>query len=47
MDTAIELATIATSYSVSEEGRQSAIIMSDLLEVLFSSNYSLSATAKE
>ncbi len=47
MDTAIELVTIATSYSVSKEGRQSAIIMSDLLDDLFCGDDLLSSTAKE
>ena len=46
MNTAIELVTIATSYSVSKEGVRSAIISSDLLDDLFSGDDSLSATAK-
>ena len=47
MDTAIKLATIAASYSVSKEGVQNAIISPDLLDDLFSGDYSLSATTKE
>ena len=47
MDTAIKLATIAASYSVSKEGVQNAIIGSDLLLDLYNGNYSLSATTKE
>ena len=47
MDTAIKLATIAASYSVSKEGVQNAIISSDLLDDLFSGDYSLSAITKE
>ena len=47
MDTAIKLATIAASYSVSKEGVQNAIIGSGLLLDLYNGNYSLSATTKE
>ena len=47
MDTAIKLATIAASYSVSKEGVQNAIISPDLLDDLFSGDYSLSATTKQ
>ena len=47
MDTAIQLATIAASYSVSKEGVQNAIISPDLLEDLFSGDYALSAITKE
>ena len=47
MDTAIKLATIAASYSVSKEGVQNAIISPDLLDDLFSGDYSLSAITKE
>ena len=47
MNTAIELTTIAAAYSVSKEGVQSTIISSDLLDNLFSGDYSLSATVKE
>lgn len=47
MDTAIKLATIAASYSVSKEGVQNAIISPDLLEDLFKGDYSLSVTPKE
>lgn len=47
MDTAIKLATIAASYSVSKEGVQNAIISPDLLEDLYKGDYSLSVTPKE
>ena len=47
MDTAIKLATIAASYSVSKEGVQNAIIDSDILLDLYNGDYSLSATTKE
>ena len=47
MDTAIRLATLAASYSVSKEGVQNAIISSDLLEDLYNGEYSLSATEKQ
>lgn len=47
MDTSIKLATIAASYSVSKEGVQNAIISPDLLDDLFSGDYSLSAITKE
>lgn len=47
MDSAIKLATIAASYSVSKEGVQNAIIGSDLLLDLYNGRYSLSATVKE
>ena len=47
MYTAIKLATIAASYSVSKEGVQNAIISPDLLEDLYKGNYSLSVTPKE
>ena len=46
IDTAIKLATIAASYSVSKEGVQNAIISPDLLEDLYKGDYSLFATAK-
>ena len=46
MDTAIKLATIAASYSVSKEGVQNAIISPDLLEDLYKGDYSLSVTPK-
>lgn len=41
MDSAIRLATIAASYSVSKEGVQNAIINSTLLEDLYRGKYSL------
>ena len=41
MDTAIKLATIAASYSVSKEGVQNAIISPDLLDDLYKGDYSL------
>ena len=47
MDTAIKLATIAASYSVSKEGVQNAIISPDLLEDIYKGDYSLSVTPKE
>ena len=47
MDSAIKLATIAASYSVSKEGVQNAIINSDLLYDLYKGDFSLSAVAKE
>ncbi len=42
MDTAIRLATIAASYSVSKEGVQNAIISTELLFDLYHGDYSLS-----
>lgn len=47
IDTSIKLATIAASYSVSKEGVQNAIISPDLLDDLFSGDYSLSAITKQ
>ena len=41
MDSAIKLATIAASYSVSKEGVQNAIIDATLLEDLYRGKYSL------
>ena len=46
MDTAIKLATIAASYSVSKEGVQNAIISPDLLDDLYKGDYSLLAKGK-
>ena len=47
MDTAIRLATIAASYSVSKEGVQNAIISTELLLDLYHGDYSLSKAEKE
>lgn len=47
MDTAIRLATIAASYSVSKEGVQNAIISTELLFDLYHGDYSLSKAEKD
>ena len=47
MNSAIRLATIAASYSVSKEGVQSAIISTELLYDLYHGDYSLSAEPKQ
>ncbi|MBR3175508.1 MAG: hypothetical protein IKF55_06560, partial [Oscillospiraceae bacterium] len=47
MDTAICLATIAASYSVSKEGVQNAIISTELLLDLYHGDYSLSKAEKD
>ena len=47
MNSAIRLATIAASYSVSKEGVQNAIISTELLYDLYHGDYSLSAEPKQ
>ena len=47
IDTAIKLATIAASYSVSKEGVQNAIINPDLLFDIYKGNSSLSVNPKK
>ena len=47
IDTAIRLATIAASYSVSREGVQNAIINPDLLFDIFNGNSSLSVNPRK